>query len=134
MTTVTKHFVEFLSPGTFVAESTRKPIDSWDVEAAKEMARGVKERHGACPYGFRFLTYSRGPDDLDSKQAARSHMYFLGGEVRTLEDVERDNLPGEDILRSNMRCNDYKRIITNCNSWKWTQSLEDDDVVLDFAS
>lgn len=134
MTTVTKHFVEFLSPGTFTAESTRRPIDSWDVEAAKEMARAVKERHGATPYGFRFLTYSRGPDDLDSSLASKSPMYFLGGKVRTLKDVERDNRPDEDILRTNMRNNGWGRIITNCNSWRWTLPLEDEDVVLEFAA
>lgn len=131
--TMTQHFVEFLSPGTFVAEQTFLPIDAWDIERAKEMSRDIKERHGATPFGFRFKTRSRGPDDLDSKVTATSPTYFLGGEVRTLEDVERDNLDGEEILRSNMRCNDWDRIITNCNSWKWTQPLNPEDVVLEMA-
>jgi len=41
-----KHFVHFLSPGTFVAEETSKPIASWSVEKAVKMAREITERHG----------------------------------------------------------------------------------------
>jgi hypothetical protein len=74
-----KHFVEFLSPGTFFAEITTVPIESWDTKKAQELAHGISERHSATPYGFRFITRSRGQDDLDSKVTARSGMYFLGG-------------------------------------------------------
>lgn len=125
-----KHFVEFFSPGTFVAESSVKPIDTWDVETAVLMATEVKERHGAVPYGFRFLTRSRGPDDLDSNVAAKSGMYYLGGRVETLEQVKARNDPKDRILISNMECNGYSRIVTNDNSWPWTQPLHDGDVVL----
>lgn len=128
-----KHFVEFLSPGTFVSESTAEEIPSWDVEAAKQRAASIHERHGARPYGFRFLTRTRGPDDLDSRVTDRSGMYYLGGTIRTLTDVEKDNLPNEDILRSNMRNNNVDRIVTNTNSWRFTAPLNDGDVVLDFA-
>ena len=34
------------------------------------------------------------------------------------------------ILVSNMEGNGYDRIITNDNSWRWTQPLGKDDVVL----
>jgi hypothetical protein len=80
-----KHFVRFYSPGTFVAEVTEKPIDSWDVEKAKQLARDIKERYDAKPYGFRFVTYSRAADELDSHEAALSPLYYLGGKVETLE-------------------------------------------------
>ena len=129
---VVKHFVRFFSPGTFIAETSESTIDSWDVDKAVKMARKVKERHGATPYGFQFFTKSRGKYDLDSKETKTSHMYFLGGTVRTLAQVEADNKPDEEILRSNMRNNNYKRIITNTNSWKITQHLNSKDVVLDF--
>lgn len=46
---VEKHFVTFYSPGTFMAEASEYPIASWDVEKAKKMAEGVRERHGAVP-------------------------------------------------------------------------------------
>lgn len=127
-----QHFVNFLSPGTFVSEQTSKPIESWDVNAAQDMARGIIERHGATPYGFFFTTRERGPDDLDSKQTARSATYYLGGTVETAEQVFARNDPKEAILRSNIRSNGYDRIITNTNSWKFTAGLRPDDVVLDW--
>ena len=127
---IRKHFVSFYSPGTFVHEETTKPIESWDPVVAKEMAREIKERHGATPFGFRFLTRERGTDELDSKITKRSGMYFLGGDIATLAEVEARNLPDESVLRSNMRCSNIKRIITNTNSWKVTLPLEKDDAVL----
>lgn len=125
-----KHFVVFYSPGTFFAESTTKEIDAWDVNQAKEMARVIKERHGATPYGFQFITRGRTDEDLDSKVIDRSPMYYLGGKVETYEEVVARNDPKEEILRSNMKCNGYDRIITNTNSWKITQPLGDNDIVL----
>lgn len=129
---IRKHFVSFLSPGTFVHEETTKPIESWDPIVAKEMARGIKERHGATPFAFRFFTREREADELDSKITKRSGLYFLGGKVETLEEVMARNLPDENILRSNMQCNGIKRIITNTNSWKVTMPLEKDDVVVEW--
>ena len=126
-----KHFVNFHSPGTMMAEQSSKPIDKWDVDKAIEIARTIKERHGAVPYGFRFSTRSRSEDDLDSKESDISNLYYLGGKVETLKQVEDRNDPNDRILISNMRNNDYNKIITNTNSWKWTQPLNDDDVVLD---
>lgn len=131
MSTVSKHFVEYLSPGTFVAESTSKEIASWDVDEAVRMACDISERHGARPYGFRFTTRTRGPDDLDSRETARSGVYYLGGLVETLEDVRRRASPDDDILISNMEINGYDRIVTNTNSWRWTQPLRGGDTVLD---
>ncbi len=132
MAKVQKHFVIFYSPGTFVAETTSKPIDSWDVEKAMEMAHDVVERYGATPYGFQFSTRSRVDEDLDSKQSAKSPFYHLGGKVETLAQVEARNDPKEEILRSNMRCNGWDRIIVNDNSWRSVRPLEKTDVVLNW--
>jgi hypothetical protein len=126
-----KHFVIFFSPGTFFAEQSEKPIDSWDVDKAVEMARKVKERYNARPYGFQFTTRERGPDDLDSKETKRSGTYFLGGKVETLKEVEARNDPKEEILRSNMRCNGWDKIVVNDNSWRTVQPLQKGDKVLD---
>ncbi len=125
-----KHFVTFCSPGTFVSESSTKEVDSWDVEAAQNMAESIKERHAATPYGFYFTTRSRGDGDLDSKQTHKSNMYYLGGEVQSLEDVKGRNDPDDRILISNMESNGWDRIIINTNSWKFTAPLNEDDVVL----
>src|SRR5262245_53222530 len=126
-----KHFVTFYSPGTFVAENTTKPIASWDVDAAVKMARGIKERHGAIPYGFRFSTRERTDDELDSKTTKESGLYWLGGKVETLAEVKRRATEKDRILVSNMEINKYDRIVTNDNSWRWTLPLGKDDVVLE---
>lgn len=98
------------------------------------LAHGIHERHGATPYGFRFVTRTRSDDDLDSKVTARSNLYYLGGRIETLAEVEARNDPREAILRSNMRGNRIDRIIVNDNSWRFTGPLEDGDVVLDFSN
>jgi hypothetical protein len=126
------HFVTFFSPGTFVAEDTTRPIDSWDVDVAKVMARTIKERHNAVPYGFQFSTRSRGDADLDSTVTAKSPMYYLGGTVETLAEVKARGTDKDRILIANMEGNHYDRIITNNNSWRWTQPLNPADVVLDW--
>ena len=36
---IQKHFITFVSPGTFVHEETEKEIDSWDVEKAKKCVK-----------------------------------------------------------------------------------------------
>lgn len=124
-----RHFVTFYSPGTFVAETTDKPIEAWDVEKAKAMAADIKERYGAVPYGFRFTTRSRKDNELDSSESARSPMYYLGGKVETLAEVEaRDP---DSILAQNMRSNKYARVVTSTKGWRWTQPLNDGDVVLE---
>jgi hypothetical protein len=125
-----KHFVEFLSPGAFVAESTTKPISSWDIEAAVLMASEITERYNAKPYGFRFITRARSDDDLDSRVTAKSGIHYLGGKVMTLDQVKARNDPNDRILISNMEGNGWDRIVTNDNSWRWTQPLMKDDVVL----
>lgn len=130
MDTIIKHFVTFLSPGTFVAEDRTKPIDSWDVPIAQAMAETITERYNAVPYAFYFTTRTRGPDDLDSKVTATSPTYFIHCKVETLEEIEARALPDEQILRSNMRGNGYKAVVVTTRGWKWTQPLRDGDVVL----
>lgn len=130
MSTIKQHFVTFYSPGTFVAEVSERPIEAWDTTKALELAAEIKERHGAVPYGFRFTTRSRGPDDLDSHVIASSPMHYFGVKVETLAEVQARNDPSERILRSNMECNGYDRIAVTTSGWKWTQPLNADDVVL----
>ena len=125
-----KHFVTFYSPGTIVSETTTKEVESWNVDKAVEMSKELKERHGALPYGFNFTTRERTDKELDSKVVETSCMYYLGGQIFTLKQLEERNDPNESILRDNMRYNGYKRIIINTNSWKWTQPLKEEDVIL----
>jgi hypothetical protein len=126
-----RHYVTFMSPGTFMAEDTTRQVESWDVETARVMAKAITERHGAIPYGFYFSTRERGCAEWEPKQTAKSPMYYLPHcKVRTLEQVLADNKPDERILRANMEGNGCKRIVTTTEGWRWTQPLNDDDVVL----
>ena len=125
-----QHFVTFFSPGTFVAEQTTKPIESWDVEAAKAMLTGIHERYGATPYGFQFSTRARGPKDLDSKVVERSPLYYVNCKVETLAEIEARNDPKEAILLANMRANGWDRIVCTTQGWRWTQPLGPGDIVL----
>lgn len=125
-----QHFVTFYSPGTFVAETTEKPVAAWNVDDAVAIAALIEERHGAKPYGFRFTTRGRSETELDSKVIATSPMHYIGGKVETLDDVAARSDPREAILLSNMRCNRWNRIWRSTAGWAWTQPLSDDDVVI----
>ena len=127
-----KHYAVFYSPGTFVSEESWVEIDGWDVYKAVELSRGIKERHGATPYGFQFKTKERGDEDLDSRVVETSAMYYLGGEVFTLRDIEQRADPKEHTLLWNMRVNGVERVIINNNSWKFTAPLLEGDVILDY--
>lgn len=126
-----QNFVTFFSPGTFVPETTTAPVDSWDVDKAVELARGITERHGAKPYGFQFSTRGRSDKELDSKVIKSSGIYYLGGKIETRNEVFARNDPKEGILRSNMDCNGIDKIIVNDNSWRFMGAFKDDDTLLD---
>ena len=66
-TEMKRHYVTFMSPGTFVAEQTTKQVEAWDVKAAQKMAEGIEERYGAKPYGFYFSTRERGCAEWEPK-------------------------------------------------------------------
>lgn len=127
-----KHFVTFFSPGTFIAETSSREVESWDVKAATDLARTIKERYGATPYGFQFTTRERGADDFNSRETERSPMYYLGGTILTLQDVKDRNDPKDSILISNMEYNGWERIIQNDNSWRSVQPLHEGDEILEF--
>jgi len=129
-----KNFVRFLSPGTFCHEETTKPIGSWDVEKATEMARTIEERYGATPFAFQFVTRGRNKNELDSRVTATSGRYYLGGKVLTLKQIKARKNPDDKTLIWNMENNGWNRVVENRNSWKVVQPLEDDDTVLDFVA
>lgn len=127
-----QHFVTYLSPGTMFPEITSRAVDSWNPEDAAEAAHGIKERHGATPYGFYFTTRARTDKELDSRQVARGPMHYLGGRVETLAEIDARADPKEEILRSNMRGNGWDKVVVNTNSYKLVQPLEPTDVILDW--
>ena len=118
---MTKHKVTFYSPGTFVHETSTREIDSWDVDQAIEMAKGIVERYGAVPFGFEF----------SSSDGSKSGMHFLGGTLETLAEVKARATDDDRILISNMECNGWDRIITNTNSWKIVQPFLPGDKLIE---
>lgn len=128
-----KHFVTFFAPGSFMAETSTQEIASWDVDEAVRMAGETTMRYGARPYAFKFFTMARGEEDFEPKTTKTGNLYYLGGKIRTLAEVEADNDPKEEILRSNMRINKMEKVITNDNSWRFTGEFDPDngDMLLD---
>ncbi len=128
-----KHFVEFYSPGTFVSEVDSREIDSWDIEAAQEIATSIVQRYNARPYGFRFVTMERLKDDFEPKEIERSGIYYLGGMTYTLEELRNRNNPRDKTAISNMEINGWERVIENTNSYSFMAPLLDGDTVLPFV-
>jgi hypothetical protein len=118
---VQKHFVTFHSPGLLFADSSEKPISSWSVSEARAMA-------GEYCHGFRFTTRGREECELDSRVIKSSAMYYLGGEVLTVEQIERRHDDRDRILISNMRNNGYARVVRT--KFGNTFPLEEGDVVI----
>ena len=127
---LSKHYVTFYSPGTFVAETTSTEIDEWNTDLALEMMDDIVERYGARPYGFRFTTRGRSDDELDSKQIDSSGMYYVNCNIETIDEVCDRADPHEEILLSNMEINDWNIIVSPKEGYKWTQPLLDGDCVL----
>jgi hypothetical protein len=137
---IEKHFVEFTSPGTFFHEETPTPIDAWDVGSAVAMAKGIKERLGAAPCGFQFVTRlchepiadgKGGTLKVESRELRRSGTHFITGRVITFEDAHAGGEPMR-ILRDNMRINDWPLCIENTNTWPWKNRYEPGDCIVDW--
>ena len=126
---VKQHFVKFYSPGTFVAETTQRSIDDWDVDEAVKIADTITERHASKPYCFEFLTRARGSQELDSQEIATSGRYFLDGIIETVEDV-RANQVGRPSLVYNMEMHGWDRVVTTLNPWQWSQPFRKGDVLI----
>jgi hypothetical protein len=128
---VSQDFVTFFSPGTFVSETTTKPVKGWNVANAKKMAETIKERYGAVPYGFQFSTRGRGPKDLDSKVIKTSPMYWVNVKIETLAQIKRRNRKEDKTLIWNMETNGWDRVVTTVKGWKATYPIGDKDIILE---
>lgn len=131
---MTKIFVEFFSPGSFVAEKDSMPIDSYNIEKACEMSKTITQRYDAKPYGFRFVTRSRGDNDLDSHISDTSAMYYIDGTVLSLEELETRGDPRDRILISNMKSNKWSHVVRTFSPYLWTQPLERGDKIVDSST
>ncbi len=135
-----QHYVTFLSPGTFVSEASTQPIDAWDTHEAAQRARTIKERHGAVPYGFYFITRLTAPPVPDGeggmlkvqeKEVEHSGTYFLTGRIETFDEVKGRVDPKDSILLHNMEWNEYPLIVINENSYRSTLPFGVRDIIVD---
>lgn len=140
MTTRREHRVTFLSPGTLFREESTKPIAGWCTRTAAQIARDVKERYGATPYGFYFSTIIVADPIADGeggelkvlpREIERSGTHFLTGRVRTLVAIVAEGKPDEKILRSNMKSNGWRAVVEN-NSYRCMQPFEPGDFIVDW--
>lgn len=134
-----KQFVTFYSPGTLFSENTEKEIESWNTKAAIKLFDDIVERHGAKPYGFRFLTKlvanpindgEGGKLEVQPKTVEKSGVHYITGTIKTYDDVLKE--PDTDILASNMRMNEIALVIENTNSYKSTHEFNKEDCIVDF--
>jgi hypothetical protein len=134
-----KLFVQFVSPGTFFAETTEREIDSESPQLACRMAREVTERYNAKPYSFSFITklVSDGVDDgrggklhVEPREIRRSGNYFITGTLKRFDEIAETS--DTRILLSNMRCNDFPVVVENTNSYRATLPFNRDDVIMDW--
>lgn len=133
-----KHYVMFISPGAFVSEVTEKPIKEWDPVVATLWAASVTERHGAKPYGFKFLTKIV-RDDIDDGEGGKlevipktikeSGIYHIKGKVLSFDDIEVTE--ENKTLRFNMECNNIPFVVETTNSYRSTVPFEEGDFVVD---
>jgi len=123
-----KHFVKFFSPGAVVPETTKKEIDTWDVNKAVEMSKNIVERYNSRPFGFRFSTRSREENELDSIEIERSCFYYLGGQVKKVEELNPET---HAVAIGNMKRNNIERVVITQTPWEAMHVLEKEDVVLD---
>lgn len=99
---MTKHYVEYFYPGIIVSETSSEEIKSRNVK--------IKPPKGA--YAYQFFDREEVKQDgetLTGRANNKSGIFYLGGEVKTREDIERE-MPGS-ILASNMRCNNIERVV-----------------------
>lgn len=131
------HYVVFLSPGSFVSESSSRPIQAWDSVEAAKLAKGITERHGATPYGFYFETRLESDPIPDGeggelkvlpRTVAKSGMYYINGEV-----LRFSNIPATKefaVLRDNMRGNRHPVAVQTGNGYRHTDFFEEKDCVV----
>lgn len=129
--TVQKHYVEFCSPGTFFSEISRREIDAWDTGKAIEMMSDIKERYGGRPFGFRFLTHGRGADDLNSREIARGHFYYVNCDILTAEEILAGTDPDYATMRTNIEFNGVKRVARTRTGWLGHYPMDDEDEVIE---
>lgn len=124
---VKKHFVKFFSPGSFVDEVSVYEIEDWDTKKAILISKKVNERYNSKPFAFIFITKENDGTTLDSRTTAKSGLYYLNGEIKTLQNIIDENNNENRILISNMKNNGWKKVIITNTPWKKVSIFDDNE-------
>jgi hypothetical protein len=118
-----KSYVEFLSPGTVMANASSREVTSRD-PLAVDLPRGA--------YAFRFYDIVEGEIDgtpVRSERVDRSKTYYPGGEIRSLEEC-RARSRASSILVMNMESNRWSHVIFGAGDmWAQPYDPEKDEVI-----
>ena len=134
-----RNYVTFISPGSLYVEESRKPIERWDPALAVKLSEGIVERHGAVPFGFYFtLDVEHAPIEdgeggelaVQPREIKRSGLYFLGGELKTYDEIKAARKKDTRILLSNMESNGWPIIVTVTNRYRTTQPFTENDRIV----
>lgn len=137
MTTRKKHYVEFYSPGMLMAEVSRREIAEWDPRLAVGIAGTITERHGATPFGFRFVTVLTadpvsdgmgGTLDVHERELSRSGTYYLPDSRVVTYEQETGH-----IARENMKGNGYPLGVETIRGYRSAHYFEEGDFIVDTA-
>ena len=116
-----KTYVEILYPGSFLLESSIKPVDSRD-PAKFKAPKGC--------FGYRFFDREEVVSDdeevLKGKPKNHSGTYYFG-KVMTVDEV-KSQVPDSGILVTNMQTNGWDRVVkTRCGNF---QPLTSSDTIV----
>jgi len=105
---VKQPMLEINFPGILFCEGEDIEITQAQYADVNALVKLIRKRCGKehMPVYFKRFYFLHGKKRYEDKAN-----YFLGGTVRTAEQVNTANLPEESTLRSNIRLNNYKAVI-----------------------
>jgi hypothetical protein len=121
--------VIFSIPLMRTQNEVREPISSSNIEEAREIGCRLAAEFGVSPVSFVFAIDITGSDQKPKEGYSRR--YFLGGDVRTIKDVQRDKKPTERILLDRMRREGFDRVLTIKGAVTMNFLIGKDDIVLE---
>ena len=130
---IKQHFVTFKSPGMATAEHTTKEITPGTRSRPLRWPTTYWNATAPSPTASTSPPGPAPPQELDSKNIAKSGTYFMGGKIQTLQEVMA-NPTGNKTLIENMKGNHWDQVVTVTKGHQWTSPILKDDAVLDMAS
>lgn len=134
-----KHFAEFYSPGTILAEVSTVELECDSIEEAVYRSKSIVVRHGATPYAFDIVTKIVAPPvdggedgvmmDVIPKEVERRGRFYLGGKLRRFGEVVKAE--GENaVIVFNMRSHECPICIEIVNGYRSTHFFDENDVIV----